>query len=129
MKIYLDFDGTVVEHEYPDIGAYNNGSFDVIRKLQNAGHEIILNTYRADCNNGTLEEAVKYLNASGKIEAIEYFEDVKISPEPWVWELHKQTNIIFIDDITPEIPMIENPTGYSRVDWQKVDEENLLLFV
>ena len=123
MIIYLDFDGTVVEHEYPDIGKYNKGSFDVIKKLQNSGHEIILNTYRADCNNGTLEEAIEYLNTSDKIEPVRYFEDIKISPEPWNWTVHKYTGTIFLDDITPGIPTIENPMGYDMVDWNRIDEE------
>ena len=43
-KIYLDFDGTCVEHRYPEIGKYNFGAIEVIEKLQQAGHNIILNT-------------------------------------------------------------------------------------
>jgi len=70
MKIYLDFDGTVVEHEYPEIGKYNKGAFKVIKKLQDAGHEIILNTYRADCNDGTLEAAKAYLDQATSIDPI-----------------------------------------------------------
>jgi hypothetical protein len=62
MEIYLDFDGTVVEHQYPKMGRCNFGCFEVIKKLQNAGHVIILNTYRADCEDGTLEEALKLIN-------------------------------------------------------------------
>ena len=46
MNIFLDFDGTVVEHKYPAIGKYNQGAFDVVKKLIDAGHNIILNTYR-----------------------------------------------------------------------------------
>lgn len=57
MKIYLDFDGTVVEHAYPRIGRDNFGCVEIIRRLQDAGHEIVLNTYRADCANGSLEAA------------------------------------------------------------------------
>jgi len=31
--IYLDFDGTVVEHAYPELGAINPRSFAVIRSV------------------------------------------------------------------------------------------------
>ncbi|MEN9968378.1 MAG: hypothetical protein RIR94_552, partial [Bacteroidota bacterium] len=44
MTIYLDFDGTVVEHAYPQIGAPNPHALRVIGKLQAAGHQFILNT-------------------------------------------------------------------------------------
>ena len=57
MNIYLDFDGTVVEHDYPEIGKLNPGALEVIKKLQDAGHTIILNTMRVEFNDGTLEEA------------------------------------------------------------------------
>ena len=33
MIIYLDFDGTVVEHAYPQIGANNPDALKVIRRL------------------------------------------------------------------------------------------------
>ena len=38
MQIFLDFDGRVVEHYYPLIGAYNPGCKEVISKLQKAVH-------------------------------------------------------------------------------------------
>ncbi|MFM1810785.1 MAG: hypothetical protein RLZZ382_2010, partial [Bacteroidota bacterium] len=63
MTIYLDFDGTVVEHQYPALGAENPHAFRIIRALQVKGHHIILNTYRADINDGSLAEALEYLNS------------------------------------------------------------------
>jgi hypothetical protein len=65
MYIILDFDGTVVEHKYPKIGRANPGAIGTILKLQKAGHRIILNTYRADCENGTLNHAIDYLRKHG----------------------------------------------------------------
>ena len=70
MTIYLDFDGTVVEHNYPALGAPNPHALRVISKLQANGHHFILNTYRADLNDGSLEEALAYLNSSGEVEPI-----------------------------------------------------------
>lgn len=60
--IYLDFDGTVVEHDYPIIGRPNYGCIEVIKKLQDAGHDIIINTYRADL--ATSEKGKKLLNSA-----------------------------------------------------------------
>jgi len=64
MNIILDFDGTVVEHDYPNIGRLNPGSLKVINRLQKSVHEIILNTYRADCNDGTFDKALHFLNTN-----------------------------------------------------------------
>ena len=55
MQIFLDFDGTVVEHYYPLIGAYNQGAKEVIARLQQAGHEVILNTYRVEIEDDSLK--------------------------------------------------------------------------
>ena len=46
LTIYLDFDGTVVEHAYPELGALNPRSFYVIRsvfRLTSAGSAQALN--------------------------------------------------------------------------------------
>lgn len=124
MKIYLDFDGTVVEHQYPAIGLYNKGAFKVITKLQNAGHDIILNTYRADCKDGTLEEAIFYLNASNDILPIIKIEHKKIDPHPWDWAYFKANNLIFIDDICLNIPLkYPQNAAYKIVDWEKLNQE------
>jgi hypothetical protein len=45
MKIALDFDGTVVTHEYPNIGK-DIGAVPVLKKLVADGHKLILNTMR-----------------------------------------------------------------------------------
>jgi len=58
MNIYLDFDGTVVEHDYPCIGRLNPNALEVIKRLQDAGHNIILNTMRVEFKDGTMKEAL-----------------------------------------------------------------------
>ena len=122
MVIYLDFDGTIVEEEYPLIGEYNEGSLEIVRKLQDAGHEIVLNTRRADFNNLTLEEAIDYLNFSDKIKKITKVQEYKIEPNYWDWDIHKRENEIFIDDITPGIPLLPGKFS-SKVDWKTLDKE------
>ncbi len=125
-KIYLDFDGTVVEHQYPRIGKYNSEAFKVIAKLQTAGHEIILNTYRADLKDETLKEAIIYLNKAEEIETISQIERKKIDPLPWDWKRQHETKTIFIDDICKGSPLKFSSTApYDIVDWEKLDEEFL----
>lgn len=46
LKIAVDFDGTIVEHRYPDIGEIIPGAFEVLRDLQANGHRLILWTVR-----------------------------------------------------------------------------------
>lgn len=121
MIIYLDFDGTVVEHKYPKIGKYNIGSMEIIRKLQESGHKIILNTYRADCNNGTLQEALDVINEKYGhilIEPITEHTYNKIYPKPLNWNLIKKYDELFIDDISPNTPLKNG-----MVDWYELDKQ------
>ena len=55
--IAIDFDGTIVEHKYPQIGDQMLFAFSTIKALQGKGHKLILWTYRS---GKYLEEAVEY---------------------------------------------------------------------
>ena len=46
MIIAVDFDGTLCKHEFPNIGSPNIELINMLRKLKNEGHKIILNTCR-----------------------------------------------------------------------------------
>lgn len=123
MQIYLDFDGTVVEHQYPSIGKYNTGCFEVLEKLEKGGNKIILNTYRADCADVTLQEAIKYIESQSKI-SLHHIEQRKIMPSPWNWEDFRMRDLIFIDDICLGIPLkISETNGNKIVDWKAINEE------
>jgi hypothetical protein len=125
LTIYLDFDGTVVEHAYPEIGALNPRSFSVIRQLQNAGHRIILNTYRADLADGSLQAAQDFLNdINNELLPITECTELKIQPPAWNWEKTLEEGILYIDDVcdgTPMIPNIALPFGL-MVDWKTLEE-------
>lgn len=62
MRIAVDFDGTIVEHEYPKIGKAIPNAINTLLALQTAGHELILWTYRY---GDTLTEAVDYCAENG----------------------------------------------------------------
>lgn len=48
MIIAIDFDGTIVEDRYPDIGVPVVGAFEWMKKFQAAGAKLILYTMRSD---------------------------------------------------------------------------------
>lgn len=119
MNIYLDFDGTVVEHRYPAMGKYNENSLEVVKKLQDAGHRIILNTYRANCCNGTLQLALNMINESNKLnESISDYCRKKLYPDTFDWNVIKEKNELFIDDIATNIPLLNG-----MVDWNELDKQ------
>lgn len=60
--IAIDFDGTIVEDDYPRIGKPALFAFETLRKLQENGFRLILWTYRSDKK---LEEAVAFCEENG----------------------------------------------------------------
>ena len=45
--IAVDFDGTCVEHDYPEVGLDVEGAVETLKELQSRGHRIILYTMRS----------------------------------------------------------------------------------
>jgi hydroxymethylpyrimidine pyrophosphatase-like HAD family hydrolase len=62
MIIAIDFDGTIVENEFPSIGPLRNGAQLYINKLHNDGHTIIIWTCR--CGEDA-DNARKFLKTAG----------------------------------------------------------------
>lgn len=60
--IAVDFDGTIVEDQYPKIGKPLIFAFDTLKKLQSKGHRLILWTYR---RGKSLDEAVEFCRQNG----------------------------------------------------------------
>ena len=66
MDIVIDYDGTCITHEYPNIGK-DIGAIPVLKKLIDNGHRLILSTMRSDnhinddgTTRHTLSEAVMW---------------------------------------------------------------------
>ena len=74
--IAVDFDGTICEATFPDIGKPIKGAFNTLRRLHNEGHELILWTCRA---NETLMDALCWLEING----ISFFDAVNENTETW----------------------------------------------
>ncbi|AUS04439.1 BT0820 family HAD-type phosphatase [Pseudotamlana carrageenivorans] len=60
--IAVDFDGTIVEDAYPNIGKPMIFAFETLKKLQEDGHRLILWTYRC---GSKLDDAVKFCEENG----------------------------------------------------------------
>jgi hypothetical protein len=56
MIIGIDFDGTCVTHDYPEIGK-DIGAVAVLKRLVNSGHKLILNTMRSGVK---LQDAINW---------------------------------------------------------------------
>lgn len=57
MTIAVDFDGTIVDHKYPEIGKEKPFAIETLRQLSAEGHKLILWTSR---DGKLLEDAVQY---------------------------------------------------------------------
>ena len=93
LTIAIDFDGTIVENKYPEIGKPLLFAFETLKKLQEDGHNHILWTYR----KGTrLEEAVTFCKNNG----ISFYAVNKSYPEENFDESLSRKILadIFIDD-------------------------------
>ena len=62
MIIAVDFDGTIVEHKYPQIGRAVPFALDTLKQLQNEQHTLILWTVR---EGDLLQEAINYCAENG----------------------------------------------------------------
>lgn len=89
----IDFDGTIVESKYPDIGKPMLFAFETLKKLQERGFILILWTYRRGKH---LDEAVEFCRKHG----IEFYAVNKNYPEEvFDAEVSRKLNAdIFIDD-------------------------------
>jgi hypothetical protein len=93
IKIAVDFDGTIVEHEYPGIGKEKLFAFRTLKELDKAGAKLILWTFRS---GRELDEAVEYCRKKG----IEFYAVNKNYPEELFNEtVSRKINAdIYIDD-------------------------------
>ena len=119
MYICVDFDGTIVDHRFPEIGIPVPDAIKWLKRIHNAGGKIILYTMRSHGKMmGTLlTDAVNYLRSEG----VELF-GVNKNPTQESWTSSpKAYGEIYIDDAAFGCPLIK-PKGFARpcVDWKKV---------
>ena len=119
MFICVDFDGTIVDHCFPEIGAEVPGAIHWLTRLQDQGAKLILFTMRSDTSFGgpMLSDAVDFLEHRG----IKLF-GINTNPNQRSWtESPKAYGDIYVDDAAFGCPLIR-PEGFRRpcVDWEAV---------
>ncbi len=114
LTIAVDFDGTCVEHKYPEVGATIPGAVECLREIIDAGHMIIIFTMR---DGEFLQAAVDWY----KMNDLRWW-GVNENPDQYNWtQSGKIYANIYIDDAALGCPLI-NPDGLGRpfVDWDAV---------
>ncbi|MGE0076852.1 MAG: BT0820 family HAD-type phosphatase [Bacteroidales bacterium] len=107
LRIAVDFDGTIVENNYPAIGKPMLFAFETLRELQNRGFILILWTVRT---GKSLDEAVEFCSKNG----VEFYAVNRNHPEE------------VLDDETPRKLLVDifiddrNIGGF--IGWSKVWE-------
>ena len=114
MYICVDFDGTIVDHDYPNIGKPAPQAIHYLKEWQRRGAKLILFTMRS---GEKLDEAVEYLEGEG-IKLV----GVNTNPNQHNWtESPKAYGQIYVDDAAFGCPKIF-PEGFKRpcVMWSVV---------
>ena len=105
MNLSIDFDGTICEHSFPEIGKLKPDADTYIRKLYREGHNIIINTCRSGKYEGMAQDFLDennipyhYINSNlpeliehygqdcRKISADVYIDDRCLMGLPGTWE-------------------------------------------
>lgn len=91
MIIAVDFDGTIVEHRYPDIGREKPFAIETLKKLTEEQHRLILWTVR---KGKLLQEAVEFCRTRG----LDFYAVNRNFPEENEPEERKLRADLWIDD-------------------------------
>lgn len=112
----VDFDGTCVTHEYPEIGQ-DIGAVPVLQELVNRGHKLVLFTMR---DGEHLAAAVNWFKENNiTLYGSQY------NPSQRFWtKSNKCYANVYIDDAALGCPLIypEGEDAKPYVDWNKVKE-------
>lgn len=121
VKIAVDFDGTIVEHAYPQIGKEKLFAFQTLKQLNKMGANLILWTFRT---GKELDEAVEFCRKNG----VEFYAVNRNYPEEVFNETisRKIDADIYIDDKNAggfpgwsEIWQILNPFELQQMEAEK----------
>lgn len=129
MIIAVDFDGTCVTHEFPEVGK-DIGAVPVLRRLADEGHPLILWTMRSHPKKSLVADRPNQglVYRDNLQEAIDWFAEngigllaVNNNPDQKEWtESPKAYAQLYIDDAALGCPLIYPENGRPYVDWEKV---------
>ena len=125
--VAVDFDGTIVENMFPEIGPEVPGAFKWLNIFKEAGAKLLLWTVRSDTNS-----YMRHDNVCGKVlsAAVSYcgvkgigFDGVNEYYPQKAWsDSEKVFAHVYIDDAAFGCPLI-NGVYRPVVDWSKVGPE------
>lgn len=131
MDICIDFDGTCVSHEFPQIGK-DIGAIPVLKELVEAGHKLILFTMRSDRKKKKKVDGETIIVEENFLaDALKWFEENEIelygvqkNPKQRFWTSSpKAYGHLYIDDANLGCPLVIPEDGSrAYVDWLKVRE-------
>jgi hypothetical protein len=132
MDICIDFDGTCVAHEYPDIGK-DIGAIPVLKELVEKGHRLILFTMRSDRKKKKKVDGQEVIVEENVLtEAVRWFADngiplygVQKNPTQRFWTSSpKAYGHLYIDDAALGCPLILDDPNSDRpyIDWVRIRE-------
>ncbi|MFV0536310.1 MAG: hypothetical protein ACK5M3_02950 [Dysgonomonas sp.] len=132
MDICIDFDGTCVAHEYPNIGK-DIGATPILKELVEKGHRLILFTMRSDRKKKKKVDGVEVMVEENVLtEAVQWFEQnniplygVQKNPTQRFWTSSpKAYGHLYIDDAALGCPLVLDDPNSDRpyVDWLRIRE-------
>lgn len=133
MEICIDFDGTCVAHEYPNIGK-DIGAVPVLKELVEKGHKLILFTMRSDRKKKKKIDGQEIIVEENVLtEAVQWFEEndiplygIQKNPKQRFWTTSpKAYGQLYIDDAALGCPLITDDSESDRpyADWKKINEK------
>ena len=119
IPICVDFDGTCVEHKYPEVGNDVPHAVETLNRLHAEGFDIVLFTMRS---------------GESLVHAVDWFADheipligVNVNPTQKKWtQSPKAYGRYYVDDAAVGVPLIYPNTGRPYVDWLSVWDEIML---
>jgi len=113
ISICVNFDGTIVEYDYPRIGEPVPGAIESLKRLQDYGANIILFTMRSGTQ---LLQSINYL----KVNGINLY-GININPSQTEWtQSPKAYGDYHIDDSSLGTPLIYKKGKRPYVNWKEV---------
>lgn len=125
--IGIDFDGTIVEHEYPNVGKPHPTVFFWLKKFQEEGAKLILWTMRSNDEKFgmKLDDAVEICKKNG----IEFY-GLNTNPTQFSWtRSNKAYAHVYIDDAAFGCPLLQIEGKRPIVDWDTVGPKVLQMII
>ena len=132
LVIAVDFDGTVVTHDFPKVGK-DVGAIPVLTALVNAGHKLVLFTMRSDITEVKSEDYNIHKEGGNYLtQAVNWFNDngiklygVNRNPDQDGWTSSPKAYAqMYIDDMALGAPLKYDYTISDKpfIDWKLVSD-------